>query len=141
MYDGTMVGVPYDIPVFIMMYRDDVYKELGLSVPKTFDQYMSNSQKIQAAKLGHLNPDGRPIYGTNGQMKSGHYSLECDWTMFAWAFGGSITNPDGIKHKAAMYTSQYTVISVNGFHRLGNYSVVFIGAIIFATFRRFCSAM
>ena len=95
MYDGTMVGVPYDIPVFIMMYRDDVYKELGLSVPTTFDQYMSNAQVIQAAKLGHLNPDGRPIYGTNGQMKSGHYSLECDWTMFAWAFGGSITNPDG----------------------------------------------
>ena len=48
MYDGTMVGVPYDIPVFIMMYRDDVYKELGLSVPTTFDQYMSNAQVIQA---------------------------------------------------------------------------------------------
>jgi multiple sugar transport system substrate-binding protein len=28
-------------------------------------------------------------------MKSGHYSLECDWTCWLWAHGGSIFNADG----------------------------------------------
>ena len=88
MYDGIMVGVPYDIPIFITMYRKDLYDELGLEVPVTMAQYLSNAQAIQAAK-------GPEIFGTNGQMKSGHYSLECDWTCWLWAHGGSIFNADG----------------------------------------------
>ena len=88
MYDDIMVGVPYDIPIFITMYRRDLYEELGLEVPVTMAQYLSNAQAIQAAK-------GPEIFGTNGQMKSGHYSLECDWTAWLWAHGGSIFNADG----------------------------------------------
>jgi multiple sugar transport system substrate-binding protein len=88
MYDGIMVGVPYDIPIFITMYRKDIYEELGLTVPTTMEQFLGNAQAIQKAK-------GPEIYGTTGQMKSGHYSLECDWTCWLWAHGGSIFGPDG----------------------------------------------
>lgn len=88
MYEDTMVGVPYDIPIFITMYRKDIYDELGLKVPTTMDQYLANAVAIQEAKQ----PE---IYGTNGQMKSGHYSLECDWTAWLWSHGGSIFGPDG----------------------------------------------
>lgn len=88
MYDGIMVGVPYDIPIFITMYRKDIYEELGLKVPTTMDEYLANAQAIQQAK-------GPEIYGTTGQMKSGHYSLECDWTCWLWSHGGSIFGPDG----------------------------------------------
>jgi len=88
MYDGIMVGVPYDIPVFITMYRQDIYEELGLTVPTTMEQYLANAVAIQEAKA----PE---IFGTTGQMKSGHYSLECDWTCWLWAHGGSIFGPDG----------------------------------------------
>lgn len=88
MYDDVMVGVPYDIPVFITMFRRDLYDELGLEAPTTMAQYLSNAQAIQAAK-------GPEIFGTNGQMKSGHYSLECDWTCWLWAHGGSIFDADG----------------------------------------------
>ncbi len=88
MYDGIMVGVPYDIPIFITMYRKDIYDELGLKVPTTMEEYMANAVAIQEAKA----PE---IYGTTGQMKSGHYSLECDWTCWLWAHGGSIFGPDG----------------------------------------------
>ena len=88
MYDDIMVGVPYDIPIFITMYRKDIYEELGLSVPTTMEQYMANAVAIQQAK-------GPEIYGTTGQMKSGHYSLECDWTCWLWSHGGSIFNSDG----------------------------------------------
>lgn len=88
MYDGVMVGVPYDIPIFIQMYRRDIYEELGLEVANTMEQFLANAEAIQKAK-------GPEIYGTTGQMKSGHYSLECDWTAWLWGHGGSIFNADG----------------------------------------------
>jgi multiple sugar transport system substrate-binding protein len=88
MYDGVMCGVPYDIPIFIQMYRRDLYEELGLEPATTMPQYLENARAIQEAK-------GPQIYGTTGQMKSGHYSLECDWTCWLWGHGGSIFGPDG----------------------------------------------
>lgn len=88
MYDGIMVGVPYDIPIFIQMYRRDIFEELGLSPATTMEQFLTNAQAIQEAK-------GPEIYGTTGQMRSGHYSLECDWTAWLWGHGGSIFNADG----------------------------------------------
>ena len=88
MYEGVMVGVPYDIPIFIQMYRRDIYEELGLKPAATMAEFLSNAQAIQKAK-------GPDIFGTTGQMKSGHYSLECDWTAWLWGHGGSIFGPDG----------------------------------------------
>jgi multiple sugar transport system substrate-binding protein len=89
MYKDKMVGVPYDIPIFIMMYRQDIMDELGLKVPETMDEYMSVVKAINEAKA----PD---TFGTTGQLKSGHYSLECDWTCWLWSHGGSIFGPDGM---------------------------------------------
>lgn len=88
MYKDTMVGVPYDIPIFISMYRRDIYEKLGLSAPMTFDRLLSNAQTITK----EMAPT---VYGTTGQMKSGHYSLECDWTAWLWGHGGSIFRKDG----------------------------------------------
>lgn len=88
MYDGVMVGVPYDIPIFVQMYRRDLYEELGLQPATTMADYLANARAIQEAK-------GPEIFGTAGQMRSGHYSLYCDWTCWLWAHGGSIFGPDG----------------------------------------------
>ncbi len=88
MFRGKMVGVPFDIPIFIVMYRKDIYDKLGLSAPTTYTQYLDNARAIQAEYGGKL-------FGTTGQMKSGHYSLECDWTNWLWGHGGSIFSPDG----------------------------------------------
>jgi multiple sugar transport system substrate-binding protein len=87
MYNDIMVGVPYDIPIFIQMYRRDIYDELKLKPATTMAEFLSNAQAIQQAK-------GPDIYGTTGQMKSGHYSLECDWTAWLWGHGGSVFGPD-----------------------------------------------
>ena len=88
MYKDVMVGVPYDIPIFIQMYRGDIFDGLKLKPAATMAEFLSNAQAIQKAK-------GPGIYGTTGQMKSGHHSLECDWTAWLWGHGGSIFGPDG----------------------------------------------
>ena len=87
MYKGKMVGVPFDIPIFIVMYRKDIYDKLGLKEPRTFADYLANAEAINA----EMAPE---VYGTTGQMKSGHYSLNCDWTNWLWGSGGSIFNAD-----------------------------------------------
>ena len=52
------------------------------------EELLSNSEIITKEM-------GPNVYGTTGQMKSSHYSLECDWTAWLWGHGGSIFNKDG----------------------------------------------
>lgn len=87
-YQNRWVGVPYDIPIFLMIYRKDIYEKLGLHAPTTFEELLNNSATITKEM-------GPKTYGYAGQMKSGHYALECEWTAMLWGHGGSILNVDG----------------------------------------------
>lgn len=87
-YGDRWVGVPYDIPIFMMMYRKDIYEKMGFKAPGTLGEYYDQAKAI----TDEMGPD---LYGATGQMKSGHYSLECDWTAWLWGHGGSIFTPDG----------------------------------------------
>lgn len=89
MYDGKMVGIPFDIPIFIMMYRRDLLEKHGLQAPTTMEEYMSVVKALDEAEKGN------GIRGTTGQLKSGHYSLNCDWTAWLWSHGGSIFDAQG----------------------------------------------
>lgn len=87
-YKGRLVGIPFDIPIFIMMYRKDIFDELQLAVPTTMEQYLKTVKAIHRAKAPK-------IYGTTGQWKSGHYSLECEMTAWLWSHGGSFFDNAG----------------------------------------------
>lgn len=87
-YQGQLAAIPYDIPIFITMYRKDVFDELGLDVPTTLDEYLAVIRAINESRA----PE---IYGTTAQWKSGHYGLECNMTAWLWGHGGSIFGPDG----------------------------------------------
>ncbi len=85
-YGDRLVGVPYDIPIFIMMYRRDIWEKMGFAAPTSLEEYYEQAKAV--TETGE-------IYGATGQMKSGHYSLECDWTAWLWGHGGSIFDADG----------------------------------------------
>jgi multiple sugar transport system substrate-binding protein len=87
-YEDRWVGVPYDIPIFIMQYRKDIYDDMGFTAPETLEEYYEQAAAITETY-------GPEMFGATGQMKSGHYSLECDWTAWLWGHGGSIFNADG----------------------------------------------
>ena len=40
-----MVGVPYDIPIFIQMYRRDIFEELGLKPATTMEEFSPTRKK------------------------------------------------------------------------------------------------
>lgn len=81
-YRDAIVGIPYDIPIFIMMYRKDIFEDLGLTVPRTMADYMSVVKAIDSAKRG------QGTYGTVGQRKAGHYSLQSETSAWLWSHGG-----------------------------------------------------
>ncbi|MHA1563801.1 MAG: ABC transporter substrate-binding protein [Alphaproteobacteria bacterium] len=87
-YEDRWVGVPYDIPIFIMMYRKDIWEKMGFDAPTELEQYYEQAKAITE----EMGPD---LFGATGQMRSGHYSLETDWTAWLWGHGGSIFGPDG----------------------------------------------
>ena len=88
MYNGKCTGIPFDIPIFITMYRQDILDKHGIKPPSTVDEFTAAVKAITAAEKGN------GMYGTGLQAKSGHYSLECDWTQAIWNEGGSIFTKD-----------------------------------------------
>lgn len=87
-YDGRLMGIPYDIPIFILMYRRDVLEELEIAVPRTMPEYLAAVRAVQRARAPG-------IYGTTGQWTPETSALECDMTAWLWAHGGSIFGRGG----------------------------------------------
>src|SRR5712664_4040652 len=85
-YDGQVVGIPYDIPIHILLYRRDILDRLRLPLPKTVPEYLVTVQAIQSEMQPH-------VYGTTAMWKSGHYSLLIDAATWLWAYGGSFFGP------------------------------------------------
>jgi multiple sugar transport system substrate-binding protein len=87
-YDGHWVGIPFDIPIMTTMWRQDIFDKHKLTPPNTTDEFMAAAKTIYEAEKGN------GMFGTGLQAKSGHYSLECDWTQVVWNHGGSIFTKD-----------------------------------------------
>ena len=87
-YDGHWVGIPFDIPIMTTMYRKDILEKHKIAPPNTPDEFMAAVKMISEAEKAN------GMYGTGLQAKSGHYSLECDWTQVVWNSGGSIFTKD-----------------------------------------------
>jgi multiple sugar transport system substrate-binding protein len=88
LYEGKWVGVPFDIPIFILMCRKDLLEKHQIDVPTTYQEFTSAVTAIGEAEKAN------GIFGTGLQAKSGHYSLECDWTQAVWGHGGSVFGQD-----------------------------------------------
>jgi multiple sugar transport system substrate-binding protein len=88
LYEGGWTGIPFDIPIFILMYRRDLLEKHGIAVPTTYEEFSAAAAAISEAEKAN------GIFGTGLQAKSGYYSLECDWTQAVWGHGGSIFRKD-----------------------------------------------
>jgi multiple sugar transport system substrate-binding protein len=86
--DGKWTGIPFDIPIFITMYRKDILEKHKIAPPKTVDEFTAAVKMITEAEKAN------GMFGTGLQAKSGHYSLNTDWTQAVWNEGGSIFTKD-----------------------------------------------
>jgi multiple sugar transport system substrate-binding protein len=90
---GVVASFPYDIPIFIMMYRKDIFDQLKLRPPTTMAEYLNAIKTIHAAGITAPDGSGR-VAGTTLQWKPGHYGLACNWMAWHWAHGASIFGAD-----------------------------------------------
>jgi multiple sugar transport system substrate-binding protein len=92
-YQDNIVTMLFDFDVYALYYRTDIFKQKGVAVPKTWDEW-----KAAAAKIAE---------DTNGDGKCDKYCLEVDgetfhWSQFLYQNGGSILNAD---NSAAAFNS------------------------------------
>ena len=66
-YDGKVYAMPMYKSYWVMYYNKHVYEDLGLSVPETWDDFISNAEKIKDAGI-------TPFFATQ----------EAGWTSFIW---------------------------------------------------------
>ncbi|WP_309128752.1 extracellular solute-binding protein [Microbacterium sp.] len=48
-YDGKLYAIPMQAQMYVMAYRTDIFEELGLEVPETFDDMIAAAEEIKAA--------------------------------------------------------------------------------------------
>lgn len=83
-YQGKLIGLNLSTEPFLLWYRKDIYAELGLKVPTTWDEYYDNAKKIQDSGKA----DGQVIAFAN-PVNSWW------WLQFLWSFGGDLTDANG----------------------------------------------
>ncbi|MEL6964021.1 MAG: extracellular solute-binding protein [Pseudomonadota bacterium] len=84
----TVDGVPRSIPLFnignAVVYRKDIFEELGLSVPNTWEEYLTVGQALKNANL----PVGQTLGHTFGDAPTFAYPL-------MWSYGGQEVDESG----------------------------------------------
>lgn len=66
-YDGKVYGLPMYKSYWVIFYNKNVFDEVGITPPATWDEFMSNNQKIKDAGV-------TPLFATQ----------EAGWTSFIW---------------------------------------------------------
>ncbi|MET9435245.1 extracellular solute-binding protein [Streptomyces sp. NPDC006551] len=87
--DGRVYGAPLFVGVRALYYRTDVFKELGLTAPKSQAELISTAKKIRKAR-----PE---LYGI---AVGGAYTYGA--MPFIWANGGELATVNGSSYKSAV---------------------------------------
>ena len=59
-YEGKWVGIPFDIPIFITMYRQDLLDKHKLPFPKTVEEFTNAAKAIYRSREGQRHLRHRP---------------------------------------------------------------------------------
>ncbi|WP_435798928.1 extracellular solute-binding protein [Streptomyces avermitilis] len=87
--DGRIYGAPYFVGVRALYYRTDIFKDLGLEVPRTQAELIATAKRIRAAK-----PD---LYGL---AVGGAYTYGA--MPFIWSHGGELAQGKGGSYSATI---------------------------------------
>ncbi len=84
-FDDNIVTMLFDFDVYALYYRTDIFKQKGIDVPTTWDEWKSAADQLAE--------------DTDGDGKCDQYCLEVDdetfhWSQLLYQNGGSILNSD-----------------------------------------------
>lgn len=109
--DGKVRGVPFGPAMGGGIYYNiPIYKKLGLSVPKTWDQFIANSEKIKAAGITPIAQTFGDTWTSQILVLADYYNLQTADPNFAKEYTDNkakyATTPAalaGFKHQAEIY--------------------------------------
>lgn len=83
--DGKTMAVAMMVNAQHLVYREDILKELGIAVPKTYDEVLAAAEKIKAS--------GKVAYPLGATFKAG-WDLAQDFNNIFVGYGGQWVKPD-----------------------------------------------
>jgi multiple sugar transport system substrate-binding protein len=83
--DGKIMAIAMMVNAHNFMYREDIFKELNIPVPTTYDQVLAAAERIKAS--------GKVQYPLGGTVKAG-WDLANDFNNMFVGFGGTFVKPD-----------------------------------------------
>lgn len=86
-YEGGLYGLPETETFYMLFYRTDIFKELNLKIPNTWDEFYEVLNVLEANNLRVGIPE---INAANKGVSSGIMTLE----MLIYQNGGSLYTPD-----------------------------------------------
>jgi ABC-type glycerol-3-phosphate transport system substrate-binding protein len=83
--DGRVMAVAMMVNAQIFMYREDLFSELGIAPPATYDEVLAAAEKIKAS--------GKVQFPLGATMRTG-FDLSQEFINLFLGFGGRFINPD-----------------------------------------------
>lgn len=80
--DGKVMGLPVNGNVNLFLYRKDLYEQLGLTLPRTFDEVLANGVK------GRDSGKTRYGYAVRAQATTTGQSITYDFMPLLYSYGG-----------------------------------------------------
>jgi multiple sugar transport system substrate-binding protein len=107
LYDGRRWGLPYDGDTHVLFYNTEIFNQLGLSAPVTWDDYLTAAKTITEAGL--KTPEGQPIYGAALMGFKAPIILGSSFANRLAGFGGTFLDAEGnpaLDSEAAIQATQ-----------------------------------
>jgi multiple sugar transport system substrate-binding protein len=82
---GRVMAIAMQVNAQHFMYREDIFQELGIAPPATYDDVLAAAEKIKAS--------GKVQFPLGATMRTG-FDLSQEFVNLFLGFGGRLTNPD-----------------------------------------------
>ena len=93
LYDGKRWGLPYDGDTHVLFYNTEIFGQLGLTAPETWEQVLANAQAVTEAGL--TNAQGNPVYGIGIMGVKAPILLGSSYINRFAGYGGTFFKEDG----------------------------------------------
>lgn len=90
-HDGSRYAVPISGEVALLFYRTDIFDELGLAVPATYDEMLETAKFINDQGIVE---DGRTVHGVSFRGRPALGGGNWIWSIIVFPFGGQIVDLD-----------------------------------------------
>jgi len=93
LYDGKRWGLPYDGDAHVLFYNTEIFAQLGLAAPETWEQVLANAKTVTEAGL--TNSQGNQVYGIGIMGVKAPILLGSSYINRFAGYGGTFFKPDG----------------------------------------------